>query len=135
MFAQRFTLPPLATLDIDGNGLVDALTDGLLDLRHRFGFTGTGSPPERSAPTACVAPRGDIQTYINGQALVFDIDNNGALDALTDGLLILRFMFGFTGTTLTTNAVAPNCFGALRLVDDPAVSTDARLSWCSSDLV
>ena len=27
------------------------------------------------------------------------------LDALTDGLLTLRFMFGFTGTTLTNGAV------------------------------
>ena len=40
---------------------------------------------------------------------MLDIDNNGALDPLTDGLLVLRFLFGFTGTTLTNNAVAGNC--------------------------
>jgi hypothetical protein len=28
---------------------------------------------------------------------------------LTDGLLVLRFEFGFTGTTLTSSAVGPGC--------------------------
>jgi hypothetical protein len=38
-FAQRF-LKPLAVLDVDGNGIVDPLTDSLLVLRFTFGFTG-----------------------------------------------------------------------------------------------
>jgi hypothetical protein len=36
---------------------------------------------------------------------VFDIDGNGALAALSDGLLILRYLFGFRGATLITGAV------------------------------
>jgi hypothetical protein len=36
---------------------------------------------------------------------LFDIDGDGALEALTDGILALRFLFGFTGTTLTSGAV------------------------------
>ena len=36
---------------------------------------------------------------------ILDIDGNGATGALTDGLLVLRFLFGFTGTTLTGGAV------------------------------
>jgi hypothetical protein len=36
---------------------------------------------------------------------ILDIDGNGAIGALTDGLLVLRFMFGFTGPTLITGAV------------------------------
>ena len=35
-----------------------------------------------------------------------DIDGNGQLDALTDGLLILRSMFGLTGSALVAGAVA-----------------------------
>ncbi len=35
-----------------------------------------------------------------------DIDNNGKCDALTDGLLILRYLFGFTGNTLINGVVA-----------------------------
>jgi hypothetical protein len=36
---------------------------------------------------------------------VLDIDGNGSTAALTDGLLVLRFLFGFTGATLTAGAV------------------------------
>jgi hypothetical protein len=39
----------------------------------------------------------------------FDADGNGVLGALTDGLLVLRFLFGFSGATLTTGAVGEGC--------------------------
>jgi hypothetical protein len=35
----------------------------------------------------------------------FDVDGNGSTNPLTDGLLVLRFLFGFTGETLVTGAV------------------------------
>ena len=35
-----------------------------------------------------------------------DIDGNGQTDALTDGLLILRYMFGLTGNALVTSAIS-----------------------------
>jgi hypothetical protein len=38
VFAQRFGVP--ITLDVDGNGMADALTAGLLALRYLFGFRG-----------------------------------------------------------------------------------------------
>src|SRR6185503_20819902 len=41
VFAQRLGISTLATLDIDGNGVLAPLTDGLLVLRARFSFTGT----------------------------------------------------------------------------------------------
>jgi predicted outer membrane repeat protein len=41
--------------------------------------------------------------------LLADIDGNGMVQALTDGLLMLRFAFGFTGATLVSGAVAGNC--------------------------
>jgi hypothetical protein len=40
---------------------------------------------------------------------VLDIDGNGDVAPLTDGLLALRFMFGFTGPTLTAGAVGNGC--------------------------
>jgi hypothetical protein len=38
-----------------------------------------------------------------------DIDGNGVGDPLTDGLLFLRYLFGFRGAVLTGGAVAGNC--------------------------
>jgi len=35
-----------------------------------------------------------------------DIDGNGTIDALTDGLLTLRYLFGLEGDTLITGVVA-----------------------------
>ena len=40
---------------------------------------------------------------------VLDIDGNGDVAPLSDGLLVLRYLFGFTGTTLTGGAVANDC--------------------------
>ena len=42
---------------------------------------------------------------------VMDIDGDGTADALTDGLLMLRYLFGLRGPGLIQNAIAP---GALR---------------------
>ncbi len=38
-----------------------------------------------------------------------DIDGNGAVEPLTDGLLVLRYLFGFRGATLITGAVGGGC--------------------------
>jgi hypothetical protein len=38
-----------------------------------------------------------------------DIDGNGVSAALTDGLLLLRYLFGFRGATLINGTVSPDC--------------------------
>ena len=50
----------------------------------------------------------DIAGYVTGAGLKFDIDDNGEVDALSDGLLIIRHLFGLTGQSLIANAVADN---------------------------
>ena len=111
---SAFTLEPLeprlllsATLDVDLNGQADALTDGVLITRHLFGFTGStltngavDPNGQRTDPTA-------IATYLESIRPSLDVDQNGQADALTDGVLITRHLFGFTGTTLTDGAVDP----------------------------
>jgi hypothetical protein len=104
------TAPAFATLDVDANGQVLPLSDGLLVLRHLFGFSGATltNGALGGGCTRCLAA--DITAYLNGIASQLNIDGNpGAPQALTDGLLVLRFLFGFTGTTLTTGAVGPSC--------------------------
>ena len=36
-----------------------------------------------------------------------DIDGDGSTDALTDGLLLLRYLFGFRGNALVDGAISP----------------------------
>jgi hypothetical protein len=42
-------------------------------------------------------------------SIIFDIDGNGVVEALADGLLGLRYAFGFRGATLVTGAVGAGC--------------------------
>jgi Tol biopolymer transport system component len=102
--------PQFAVLDVDADGVIQPLTDGLLVLRHLFGFTGgtlIGSAVGGGC-TRCVAA--DITTYLNGLGGQLDIDlTGGSHQALTDGLLVLRYLFGFTGNTLTNNATGAGC--------------------------
>jgi hypothetical protein len=106
VFAQRFI--PTA-LDVDGDGTTAPLTDGLLVLRFLFGFTGTTLTGGAVDPDCTRCDAAAIVPYLTGLGLVLDIDDDGELVPLTDGLLALRFLFGFTGTTLTTGAVDVDC--------------------------
>jgi hypothetical protein len=98
-------------LDVDGDGEVEPLTDGLLTLRNGFGFTGatliTGAI-DLAHCTRCTAPA--IETYLGALTVQLDIDGNGSVGPLTDGLLVLRWEFGFSGAALITGAVdTVNC--------------------------
>jgi hypothetical protein len=44
-------------------------------------------------------------TRLRAPRVPSDVDADGAVPPLTDGILILRFLFGFTGNTLVTGAV------------------------------
>jgi hypothetical protein len=105
VLARRF-VSASAALDIDQSGTIAPLTDGLLLLRHRFGFTGSSlvnGAVDVANCTRCDAL--DIDVFIDANEGVFDIDGDGASEALTDGLLVLRYLFGFRGTTLVGGAV------------------------------
>jgi hypothetical protein len=107
VFARLFATGP--ELDADGNGVLDPLTDGLLLLRYLFDFTGTTLivGAVGGGCVNCTAPA--ILGYLDSIASLLDVDGNGVLDALTDGLLLLRYLFDFTGTTLTTGAIGQGC--------------------------
>ncbi len=98
-------------LDVDGNGKAAALEDGVLTIRYEFGFTGntliTGAIG--SGCTRCTATA--IEAYLAqcAAAKTTDIDGNNAIAALEDGVLTIRYEFGFTGNTLITGAVGSGC--------------------------
>jgi hypothetical protein len=109
VFARLFTRSTLAVLDVDGNGVLDALADGLLVLRYRFGFTNATLTAGAVGPNCTRCNAAAIEPYLAGLGLTLDIDGNGQLEALSDGLLVLRYMFGFSGATLTNNAIGLSC--------------------------
>ena len=94
-------------LDIDGEGNYDALTDGLLALRYLFGLSGPGLIDNAVTPGAPRNTDTAIADYLLDIKPFLDIDGNGQADALTDGLLILRYLFNLTGDSLIANAIGP----------------------------
>jgi len=94
-----------ASWDFDKNGKADALTDGLLMLRHSFGLTGDALLSGAIATDSSLA-YSEVEQSLVTSMVIADIDNNGQVDALTDGLLLLRYLFGLTGETLIDGAVA-----------------------------
>jgi hypothetical protein len=48
----------------------------------------------------------DIESRVEALGGLADIDGNGEIDALTDGLLTLRYLFGLEGDILIKGAVA-----------------------------
>ncbi|KPA13666.1 conserved hypothetical protein, secreted [Candidatus Magnetomorum sp. HK-1] len=99
---QRFTL------DVDANQTPDALTDGLLIIRYLFGLKRGNSLIENAVDldNGLRKSSDNINAYIKNSLSYLDIDNNGKADALTDGILIMRYLFGLTdGDSLIGNAV------------------------------
>ena len=94
-------------LDIDGNNRCDALTDGLLIIRYLFGLTGQSLVNNAFDPDGKRYSYDDIAAYIEGGLNALDIDGNNRSDALTDGLLVIRHLFGLEGQSLVNNAVDP----------------------------
>ncbi|MAR59095.1 MAG: hypothetical protein CMK34_03665 [Porticoccaceae bacterium] len=99
---------PTSSIDIDGNNKFDALTDGLLLLRSMFGISGDSLIQGVIADDATFVTPLDIQERIQSIGSELDIDNNGSVDALTDGLLILRYLFELRGDMLLNGVVANN---------------------------
>ena len=97
---------PSGSVDLDGNDNYDALTDGLLLLRGMFGLDGDALITGTVASDATYKLAEDIETRIANLGDLADIDGNGEIDALTDGLLTLRYLFGLEGETLVAGVVA-----------------------------
>ena len=98
-------------VDIDANSHYDALTDGLLLIRYLFGLSGNtltsgalGADAQRTDPLA-------VAQYMANIRPLLDIDANGQSDAFTDGLLLLRYLFGLRGDSLIPGAIGA---GAMR---------------------
>ena len=95
-----------ANWDFDGNGHMDALTDGLLLVRYAFGLRGDmlsdGSTALDSTLTSA-----EVEARLTNAQDISDIDGNGSVDPLSDGLLLLRHLFALEGDDLIKGVVHP----------------------------
>jgi hypothetical protein len=100
-------------LDIDGNGICQGSTDGILIARYLFGFSGDTLINGVVAPNATRTMAEEIQNYLfNGlpdgnlpHNEMLDVDGNGIAQGSTDGILIARYLFGFSGDTLINGVI------------------------------
>jgi len=111
--ADPITLEPLLfNLDVDGDGAVTALGDGLMVIRKLFGpaFSDealTNKAISRKATRTTQEIHDYIQNGIDGGYLDVDIDND--ITALGDGLMVIRHLFGpaFSNEKLIDKAISP----------------------------
>ncbi len=97
--------------DVDGSGgPPDALSDGIIVIRYLFGFRGTALT-ENAAASGGAAPD-LVERHLATLEASLDIDGDGRRDALSDGILLIRYLFGFRGDALVSGALSP---GATRV--------------------
>jgi hypothetical protein len=94
--------------DFDGNGSADALTDGLLLVRYAFGLRGDKLVGDDVVADDSTLTAQEIEAKITEAQDIADIDGNGTVDPLSDGLLLLRHLFGFSGESLVKGVVHPD---------------------------
>lgn len=82
------------SLDADGNGEADALTDGILILRYLFDPAGPWDVADALGGASWRSVRDDIRAFLDvGRSACLDADGNGTADPLSDGILVLRYLF------------------------------------------
>jgi hypothetical protein len=97
-----------AHMDVDDNKKYDALTDGVLIVRYLFGFTGTALTNGAVGTNASRITAAQITPFLDVIRRQLDVDGNQQAGALTDGLMLLRYLFGLRGQALIAGAVGPS---------------------------
>ena len=106
--AVTATFAPAGTalnIDIDSNKYYLPQSDGILIVRYLFGFRGDALTDHALALNATLTDSILIAQRLDNLRPLLDVDGNGQADALTDGLLILRYLLGLSGDALTTGAI------------------------------
>jgi hypothetical protein len=80
----------------------------VLLLRYQFGFTGP-SLTIGALGQGATRDAAAIVAFLDGCGGTLDIDGNGQGQALSDGILFLRYLFDFRGSTLITGALGQGC--------------------------
>ena len=107
-------LTPFAfNLDVDGDGKVTALGDGLMIIRKLFGSTFAGDAlTNKAISPGATRNTTEIHEFIQQgiDSGLLDVDKDLRTTALGDGLMVIRKLFGatFYGSALTDKAISPD---------------------------
>ena len=82
--------------------------DGLVVARYLFGLRGS-SLTTGAFVNGQGTRTGDVAVaqYLDNIMPLLDVDDDGRIDALSDGLMIVRYLFGLRGQALVQNAIGP----------------------------
>ena len=100
-------------LDVDGDGKITALGDGLMIIRKLFGaaFAGDALTNKAMSPSS-TRTSAEIHEFIQQGITtgLLDVDKDGKTTALGDGLMVIRHLFGaaFANEALTNKAISPD---------------------------
>ena len=99
--------PPLTkpSLDIDDNKIYDALTDGLLIMRHLAGLTSSALTNGAIGTLASRTQPSVVALYLDALKPLLDVDGDGQINLQTDGVMVLRYLFGLRGSALTQGLI------------------------------
>lgn len=89
-------------LDVDGDQTVNALTDGVIILRALLGLSGDSLIAGAVGAGATRTTAARIEPFVHLAAL--DLDGDGNAAAASDGVMLLRAMFGMRGANVTSGA-------------------------------
>ena len=98
-------IPGCFSFDVDQSLEAQPLTDGLLVIRHLFGFSGDSLTSGAISEGASRGSSDAITSYLTDADSQLDIDGDGESKPLTDGLLLIRYLFGFSGDSLVSGAI------------------------------
>ena len=93
-------------LDVDLDGASLPLSDGILMVRFLAGFTGNALVNGAVSSGGDRTDANELVDWLGSQRdISMDIDGDGASLPLTDGILLVRYLAGFTGNSLIANAI------------------------------
>ena len=101
-FAATADLP--LRIDLDKSGAANALSDGRVLFKYMLDFHDAPLVNGLTGNQALAAPQA-IEDQLNRMRPLLDVDQNGVVDASTDGVLFLRYLLGFRGTALIDGAL------------------------------
>ena len=104
--------------DIDLDQQYLPLSDGILGLRFLAGFDDTSLTSGATNPEGGRATPEAVLAHLRSVVDLLDIDGDGEAHPLSDGILFIRYLAGFTGDSLIRGVVNPN---AIRTSSDAII--------------